>query len=520
MTIRFNRVTRIAFACLLIASLTVVSSVPAIALSSTTTLEESPLSLSSGQSAGVTPTLPETGSQLKDDVLPGDSEPVRIAQNDESVPVFIYPEAVLWDNGPLVTHPGGGYNGADASVVQTASGMSTYGFGNQLSEGNRMADDFVITGLTDWEIENITFFAYQTGSPTSPSTITGVYFQIWNGSPDDPGSSIVWGDLTTNRLVSSTWTNIYRTLDTSLANSDRPIMANIVSVGVILSPGVYWLDWTTNGSLTSGPWAPPITILGQTSTGNAMQFTDAWAPALDTGTSTPQGMPFIVEGVIAENPNTLVYLPCVLNTLPVIPTAPVLNAISNGDGDGNYTISWSLSAGASTYTLEEDDNLDFSSPTTVYSGSSTSDEISGRDLGTYYYRVRASNVFADSDWSNIESVVVTVLPPDCPQAGAWSGITSQGRNIHFVVETSPTCRIAAHSLSISIRDSCYYDTTTEFSNSYPIVNNHFDTGGVSVSVEGDFTSLTTASGSFSLYMANPFPPPYNCSASGTWTTSP
>ena len=30
------------------------------------------------------------------------------------------PAAILYDNGPLVTHPGGGFGGADASAVQTA----------------------------------------------------------------------------------------------------------------------------------------------------------------------------------------------------------------------------------------------------------------------------------------------------------------------------------------------------------------------------------------------------------------
>jgi hypothetical protein len=172
------------------------------------------------------------------------------------------------------------------------------------------------------------------------------------------------------------------------------------------------------------------------------------------------------------------------------------------------------------YTLEEDENVDFSSPTTVYTGSSTSDDISGKDIGTYYYRVSASNVFGSSDWSNIESVVVTVPLPDCPQAGSWSGTTSQGRSISFTVENSPQCQITAQSLVITIRDSCYYVTTTYFNNSILITNNHFDTGGVTVQVDGDFTSPTTASGTFSLNMANPFPPPYNCTASGTWTATP
>ena len=77
----------------------------------------------------------------------------------------------------------------------------------------------------------------------------------------------------------------------------------MADAGVTLLPGTYWIDWTTNGSaLFTGPWAPPITILGQTTTGNAMQYTTSttsWGPALDIG---QQGLPFIIEGT--ANPAT------------------------------------------------------------------------------------------------------------------------------------------------------------------------------------------------------------------------
>ncbi len=214
-----------------------------------------------------------------------------------TVTAWSHPEAVLWDNGPLVTHPAA-CGGQDASRLQTSLSMNTLGFGHQFSLGYRMADDFEITDPAGWQIDQITFFAYQTGAPTDPSPITGVYYQIWDGPPDDPGSSVVFGDLVTNRLLSSTFTNIQRDSETSPCANNRYIFADVASAGVTLPPGTYWLDWMTDGSLSSGPWAPPITILGQTTTGNALQYTTAWAPALDTGTSTQQGMPFVIEGSI------------------------------------------------------------------------------------------------------------------------------------------------------------------------------------------------------------------------------
>ena len=96
-----------------------------------------------------------------------------------------------------------------------------------------------------------------------------------------------------------------------------------------------------------------------------------------------------------------VYLPLVLNGYPPIPAAPVLNAIANADGDGNYTVSWNASANATSYLLQEDDNNAFSSPTTVYSGAGTSWNATGKAVGTYYYRVQASNTWGTSGWSNV-----------------------------------------------------------------------------------------------------------------------
>lgn len=212
---------------------------------------------------------------------------------------FAYPaDAVHWDNGPMVTHPGE-CSGVDASRLQTDLGMNTLGFGHQFLVGNRMADDFEITNPEGWQIDQITFFAYQTGAPSDLSPITGVYYQIWDGPPNDLASSVVFGDLATNRLVSSTFTNIQRDGVTSPCSNNRYIFADVASAGVILPPGTYWLDWMTDGALGSGPWASPVTILGQTTTGNALQYTTssgAWGPANDSGTLTQQDMPFIIEG--------------------------------------------------------------------------------------------------------------------------------------------------------------------------------------------------------------------------------
>lgn len=200
---------------------------------------------------------------------------------------------VLYDNGPLINSPGTGPAGEDESILQTALTLTLFGFGHNNAAQIRVADDFVVPA-GGWDIDQIQFFGYQTGSTTT-STFTGYVVQIWDGLPGDPGSNVVFGDTTTNRLATTEFANILRRTDTAPGNVQRPVMSNMTTVDVNLSAGTYWLEWGATGSLASGPWIPPITINGQTTTGNARQvISGTWGDALD-GTF-PQGLPFIIHG--------------------------------------------------------------------------------------------------------------------------------------------------------------------------------------------------------------------------------
>ncbi|MGB3975014.1 MAG: hypothetical protein WBM27_01200 [bacterium] len=210
--------------------------------------------------------------------------------------------SVLYDNGPLVTTPGGGSEGADISEVQTAIGMGAYGFNNSFASSNRIADDFFIPAGETWTIESITFCGFQNNSGLT-STLTGVYFQIWDGSPDSENSSIVWGNHTTNRMSVTGWTGVYRVQDIDPNNTERPLMYARCDVDIILSEGTYWIDWMIDGdSGLKGPWLPPITILGETTTGNAlMKSGSASWRSLDSSIDTPQGCPFAIIGTSSSS---------------------------------------------------------------------------------------------------------------------------------------------------------------------------------------------------------------------------
>lgn len=211
-------------------------------------------------------------------------------------------QTILIDNGPLINHVGQGAGGADVSA--THDGLTIYGSGHAISSSLRVADEFTIPSSTTWLIDSIIFYAYQTNSTTS-STITEMHLQIWNGSPGVAGSTIIYGDTLTDVLFTSSWSGIYRTDGTTLTNTDRPIMKNVINFSSTLpvfslAAGTYWLDWRTGGDPNlNGPWAPLVTYPTQTTTGNAQQYSPAtpgWSDLIDAGTSTAQGLPFIIYG--------------------------------------------------------------------------------------------------------------------------------------------------------------------------------------------------------------------------------
>ncbi len=113
-----------------------------------------------------------------------------------------------------------------------------------------------------------------------------------------------------------------------------------------------------------------------------------------------------------------IYLPLVMKCYPaILPATPVLNAISNPTRSPNYAVSWQPASGAATYTLQEATNPNFTGAVTVYTGAGDSWAATNKPVGTYYYRVRATNCAGNSNWSSVRST--TVSPP------GWVTITSQ-----------------------------------------------------------------------------------------------
>ena len=99
----------------------------------------------------------------------------------------------------------------------------------------------------------------------------------------------------------------------------------------------------------------------------------------------------------------------------------VLHAINNPNGDGDYELwwSWAAYAAASTglpsgFSIQEDTSPSFGNPS-AYGTLGPPYVFSGKDPGTYYYRVRSTSTHCvPSEWSNVQTVTVDAPPTDTP----------------------------------------------------------------------------------------------------------
>lgn len=211
-------------------------------------------------------------------------------------------QVTLYDNGPFLTDTGTGSGGADESVMEDVT-LSDQTLGVAHAAGGafdeRVADQFMVPTGEAWAVDSARFFVYELNSGTT-STVTAVNVRIWNGPPGMPGSAVVFGDTTTNRLVSSQWTNVYRASESTSGNATtRPVMEVVAQIGAVLPSGTYWMDWQTDAS-GGDVFAVPVTIPGQAVTGDAEAYSTAggpaWNPVLDSGSNSPKGVTFQLIG--------------------------------------------------------------------------------------------------------------------------------------------------------------------------------------------------------------------------------
>ncbi|MFH1926702.1 MAG: hypothetical protein ABIK79_00820, partial [Chloroflexota bacterium] len=184
------------------------------------------------------------------------------------------------------------------------------------------------------------------------------------------------------------------------------------------------------------------------------------------------------------------------------------------------------------YRLQEASNAGFGSAYQAYSGPATSVTLTGRDGGTYYYRVRGCNSLGCGPWSNVQSV--TVSPP-LAQPGSWSGITvtsgygNTPKTLSFIVTPDGAAMLNAEVITYYECQSGMwtYNWTVTWNISTPITiypdgsfffDDFFEIGWDYLMWEGQFTSPYAAEGTFTFSHWSA-----ECGGdvtkSGTWTAS-
>jgi hypothetical protein len=162
-------------------------------------------------------------------------------------------------NGPFQTGTGDGFNGGNTSAIET--GFNTFGYTASTASFFAVADDFVVTDAAGWSLNSVTVYAYQTQTTPNPvSTFNDIRISIFAVNPNGTQAAPTYGDFTTNRLLSTAFTGVYRVTPTTLTNGQRAIMSITADLSDIpdLAPGTYWIGWTLGGTQASGPFTVPV----------------------------------------------------------------------------------------------------------------------------------------------------------------------------------------------------------------------------------------------------------------------
>lgn len=233
----------------------------------------------------------------------------------------------------------------------TTESNSLLGVGHAASgtNANSVADDFVVPGGNTWTINTVTVYSLdQVVAPTSTtSPYTNIRVRIWNGAPGVAGSTIIFGDLTTNRFASTAFSGRKGIFNSQVPTPGTPtpnlpifsITANLGTT-VVLTAGTYWVEWQVVH--TSACFTPTSQTVGIRTlpSYNARQFLSSAIPP------TPNWNQIVDGGSPATAPDVAVDLPFTL-TYTAAPTTPC----SGTPAPGNTLASTSAACPGTPFTL-------------------------------------------------------------------------------------------------------------------------------------------------------------------------
>ncbi len=255
-----------------------------------------------------------------------------VSEANASNTISVAGSTFLYDNGPLATGPTSNSGvaapaGTQWSENQNETGNTTYantlagvGCAATTTTVFRCADNFTVPAGETWTIDQVAVYAYQTNFAGTTSPITGATLEIWNGVPGSAGSTVIFGDPTTNRLATSTDSLLWRIFNSAVpapgtapATNRRIWDTRInVSPALELSAGTYWISWNAQNAALGALFFPPTTIPGIRGepSWDARQFTaTGWQNVIDVGNpdaaapDIPLDFPFKLIGTSTSGPS-------------------------------------------------------------------------------------------------------------------------------------------------------------------------------------------------------------------------
>jgi hypothetical protein len=203
--------------------------------------------------------------------------------------------AQLYTNGPISTGATTSDGIAAPAGYAWSEGPANAVLGFSATSGiNTLADNFTVPVGQSWTLTGVAFFPYQPGYTGTTSPLTALYVRIWKGAPNVVGSTLVFGDLTTNRLASGSDAQVYRIVQEAVGTTRHVWRAEAtIAPALALAPGTYWVEWASTAG--SSHFYAPITLpgLAQVADADALQSSfESWAALTDTGIGTAMDFPF------------------------------------------------------------------------------------------------------------------------------------------------------------------------------------------------------------------------------------
>lgn len=157
-------------------------------------------------------------------------------------------EVQLHANGTIINGISGGN---PTSVVNAPNNL--FGYGAQVDQANRLGDDFEPD--SDWRVQSLRFYAYQTSATSF--TFTTANIEIREGQNINTATTVY---VDQGLAVSNQGFVAYRVDSNSTGSISRPIYRIGVSIpDLVLNAGRrYWVIWSLDGSLASGPFVPQV----------------------------------------------------------------------------------------------------------------------------------------------------------------------------------------------------------------------------------------------------------------------